>query len=292
MLWAPFSATPQPRNSQAGSRRLAHFPSPHGLGTRLQTSFRKLQSSVRGLPKAFNPLHKTSLLFPESRIINGLRANAAKKLPSAVGRTWGRASPRPTALMRENAFRARRPGPLRFPLARLVLVHPDSRLPPRRGTPRRRGCRSPFTLGSPDLEAKGRAGAVFDADSRRRLPTLAAGRFAGEDGGSRLRARSPRTGIRQTVDPMRGQEFAPLKKARTGFRAFGQADGRQPFVPHEYLTTSAFEPYPFGCAMRGGSGRFPSACEAPFVQRWITMPQFWFSVKESRKEIVGRAQDR
>jgi hypothetical protein len=37
------------------------------------------------------------------------------------------------------------------------------------------------------------------------------------------------------------QEYARLKRPRTGFEPNGQADGRQPFMPQEYLTTPAFE---------------------------------------------------
>jgi hypothetical protein len=58
---------------------------------------------------------------------------------------------------------------------------------------------------------------------------LAAGRFAGEDGGSRAsgqRARAP--GIRQTIDPMRGQEITPAIKARTGFELLDKRTGASP----------------------------------------------------------------
>ncbi len=43
------------------------------------------------------------------------------------------------------------------------------------------------------------------------------------------------------------QEFARLNKSRTGFEP-RQADGRQPFMPQEYLTIPVFELYLFGCA--------------------------------------------
>jgi hypothetical protein len=59
----------------------------------------------------------------------------------------------------------------------------------------------------------------------------------------------------------------PLKKARTGFELLDKRTGASPSLPHEYLTISAFKPYPFVFAVRGESGRFPSTCEAPFVQR-------------------------
>jgi hypothetical protein len=38
------------------------------------------QSSARGLQKAFHRLQKISILFPESRIINGLLASRGKKI--------------------------------------------------------------------------------------------------------------------------------------------------------------------------------------------------------------------
>jgi hypothetical protein len=101
-----------------------------GLGARLQKSVRKLRSSLQGLQKAVHCLQKISTVFPESRIINGLRANAAKKIVDrAVGRTWSRAA-EANGPARENAFRAPQPGQLRIPLARLVPVHPGSRLRP------------------------------------------------------------------------------------------------------------------------------------------------------------------
>jgi hypothetical protein len=130
-------------------------------------------------------------------------------------------------------------------------------------------CRSFLSAGSsPILKAKRRAGAVFDADSWRRFVRLE------RPGGSRARTREPGfgrrargPGIRQTIDPMRGQEITPAQKARTGFEPF-RSSGRAPALhPCNYLTISAFEPYPFVFAMRGGNGRFPSACEASFVQR-------------------------
>jgi hypothetical protein len=48
------------------------------------------------------------------------------------------------------------------------------------------------------------------------------------------------------IDPTSGKKFA-RKRARSGFEPW-QADGRQPFVPEDYLTTPAFESYPFGFA--------------------------------------------
>jgi hypothetical protein len=104
------------------------IPKPVRGDWRISIAFRNHSESFnrvfRGLPKAFNPLPKISLFFPESRIINGLQANGGKKIST---RSVGRASPRRTVLMRENALRAPQ---LHIPLARLVLVHPNSRLPP------------------------------------------------------------------------------------------------------------------------------------------------------------------
>jgi hypothetical protein len=50
-----------------------------------------------------------------------------------------------------------------------------------------------------------------------------------EEPGFGRRALGP--GIRQTIDPMRAKKLRPLKKSPNRFRAFGQADGRQPFMP-------------------------------------------------------------
>ena len=58
---------------------------------------------------------------------------------------------------------------------------------------------------------------------------LRAGRFAGEHGGNRLRAKSPRTGDKTDGRSKGGQEFAPAPKSPNRFRALAQADGRQPF---------------------------------------------------------------
>jgi hypothetical protein len=108
------------------------------LGARLHKSFRKFQSSARGLQKAFHRLQKISVLFPESRIINGLRANRGKKIAArAVGRAWG-----PRAALADGSNAAK--GGRRF----------------------RHGLMAPF------------------AD-------LAAGRFAGEGGGSRVSGEEP-----------------------------------------------------------------------------------------------------
>jgi hypothetical protein len=80
---------------------------------------------------AFKKFPKISLPFWESRIINGLRANRGKKIAErAAGRTWGRAPPRPMAF---NARECLSRSPTQsFPASRgLVLVHPNSPLPPR-----------------------------------------------------------------------------------------------------------------------------------------------------------------
>jgi hypothetical protein len=75
--------------SQAGSRRFAHFPSPSRLGSAPSEIIPKASIERPGASKAFNPLHKISFLFSESRIINGLRATGGKKMPTAPwGRTW------------------------------------------------------------------------------------------------------------------------------------------------------------------------------------------------------------
>jgi hypothetical protein len=114
----------------------------------------------------------------------------------------------------------------------------------------------------PILKAKREAGAVF-AESCAVCPTYAAGRFAGEHVGRRAR----RPGIRQTHRSDARQRNCAAQKARTGFELLEKRTGANPSEPHDYPTTSAFKPYPFVFAMRGGSDRFPSACEAPFVQR-------------------------
>ena len=108
---------------QAGSRPLAHCLSLFGLGARLQKSFRKLRSSVRGLQKAFNRLQKISFSFSESRIINGLRANGGQKnCRVRRGPDMGRAPPRPTVLTRESTFGARRPGQLHVPPSSIQIL--------------------------------------------------------------------------------------------------------------------------------------------------------------------------
>jgi hypothetical protein len=49
----------------------------------------------------------------------------------------------------------------------------------------------------------------------------------------------------------------PLQKARSG-SSLRPADGRQPFMPASVSRPLPFESCPFGFAMRGGCGRFPS----------------------------------
>jgi hypothetical protein len=44
------------------------------------------------------------------------------------------------------------------------------------------------------------------------------------------------------------QEFARFIKSPIRFSSLGQADGRQPFMPQEYLTMPVLESYPFGFA--------------------------------------------
>jgi hypothetical protein len=66
--------------------------------------------------------------FSQNRELSMAYAQRAAK-KNRRPRRWadmGRAPRRRTVLMRENAFRARQPRQLRIPLARLVLVHPDS----------------------------------------------------------------------------------------------------------------------------------------------------------------------
>jgi hypothetical protein len=50
---------------------------------------------------------------------------------------------------------------------------------------------------------------------------------------------------RQRFDPMSGINLRPLQEARSGVGSFAAADGRQPFMPQEYLTNPAFE-----CSLR------------------------------------------
>jgi hypothetical protein len=56
-------------------------------------------------------------------------------------------------------------------------------------------------------------------------------------------ARGPRGASRKmTGGSIRcSARIRPLHQARTGFGPNGQTDGRQPFMPQEYLTTPAFE---------------------------------------------------
>jgi hypothetical protein len=89
--------------------------------------------------------------------------------------------------------------------------------------------------------------------------------------GTGIRAKNPRTGDKTDDRSMRDQEFAPARKSPNRFRALSKRTGTSPSclaISHD-LCLCAFS---LQFAMRGGSGRFPSAREAPFVQRGFTMP--------------------
>jgi hypothetical protein len=79
----------------------------------------------------------------------------------------------------------------------------------------------------------------------------------------------------------------PLKSPKR-FRAFGEAGGRQPFMPYECLA-NPFDAYPFGFAdCEADAAAFRRARrEAPFIQRRNTMPQFRFSVNDFQKKFLG-----
>ena len=80
----PATASARRRKGRAVSDR------PHGLGSApseiLPNASIELPRASKGLQKSFNFPQKISFSFPESRIINGLRANAAKKI---AGRARG-----------------------------------------------------------------------------------------------------------------------------------------------------------------------------------------------------------
>jgi hypothetical protein len=94
------------------------------------------------------------------------------------------------------------------------------------------------------------------------------------------------------IDPMSGKNTSAEKSPIRG-QAFESADGRQPFMPLECLTTPAFDTYPFGFAMRGGCGRFPSgALRAPFIQRWIIISEIPTSCKENAPKVSNKTRRR
>jgi hypothetical protein len=85
----------------------------------------------RGFKRPSIAFRKFQMLSRNPELSMAYGRTAAKKIADrAVGRAWSRAA-EPNGPTRENAFRTRQPGQLRIPLARLVLVHPDPRLPPR-----------------------------------------------------------------------------------------------------------------------------------------------------------------
>ncbi len=109
------------------------------------------------------------------------------------------------------------------------------------------------------------------ADARAPVPSDPGGRRASlrekENPSTGQRPEDPRMKTGRSIRcPAR---IRPPRQARTGFGPNGQADERQPFMPQEYLTIPASEPYPFGCAYcEADAAAFKSgALRAPFVQR-------------------------
>jgi hypothetical protein len=76
------------------------------------------------------------------------------------------------------------------------------------------------------------------------------------------------------------QEFARLKPEPVS--SLGKQTGASPSCLASISRTLAFETYPFGFRpCEGGKRPLSSgACEAPFIQRNVIMPEFRFSVKE------------
>ena len=67
----------------------------------------------------------------------------------------------------------------------------------------------------------------------------------------------------RAIDPMSGKNTSAEEEPDPG-SSLWLADGRQPFIACECLTMPVFEPYPFGFAIRGGSGRFLSGAFSAF----------------------------
>jgi hypothetical protein len=129
---------------------------------------------------------------------------------------------------------------------------------------RRRRCLSFLSLGSSDLGAKRRAGAVFDADSWRHLPTWRPGGSRARTEGAGHRAKSPRTG--ETIDPMRAKTLRPLKKPEpvSSFWSSGPAPAlRASRVSHDLCLLSlipSFSPREAAAAaFRRRARRLPSS---------------------------------
>jgi hypothetical protein len=103
-----------------------------------------------------------------------------------------------------------------------------------RGTPRRRGGRrSFFILRFLSIFKQSEWLAPFSTRLVAPFADLAAERFASEDGGSRSSGEEPedrdKTDDRSDARPRNCARY----KSPNRFRAFGQADRRQPFMPHE-----------------------------------------------------------
>ena len=72
------------------------------------------------------------------------------------------------------------------------------------------------------------------------------------------------------------QKYARFTQSPNRFEP-GQADGRQPFMPQDYLTMPAFDLIPSVSPMRGG--KRPLSVErvsTPFIQRLYNIPCFYF----------------
>ena len=74
----------------------------------------------------------------------------------------------------------------------------------------------------------------------------------------------------RAIDPTSGKN-TPAEKGPDALSSLGSADGRQPFMPQEYLSNACLL-HPFGFAHAMWGGRLLSgACEALFIPRWIIM---------------------
>jgi hypothetical protein len=121
--------------------------------------------------------------------------------------------------------------------------------------------------------SRGGASAPFPSDLR------AAGPHEREKGNLPFGPKPEERGKDRAIDPTSGQKMRPLKiKSPNRFRALGQADGRQPFMPRDYLTIPAFEPYPFVLAQSGAEAaafrRARRGAFHPAIIHYATVPFF------------------
>ena len=101
-----------------------------------------------------------------------------------------------------------------------------------------------------------------------------------------MRTRSPRTrGKSRAIDPTSGRNSPALKPEPVS--SLGKQTGSSPSCLASISRTLAFETYPFGFRpCEGGKRPLSSgACEAPFIQRNVIMPEFRFSVKEFQNKL-------